>query len=266
MAASLIDTLKSSPPPKLLDIAVRCCSKWGTSSYLKDASLADLFPALLHHLIHSPDAAPVVGACLEEWFLEAAAFFTPTRVAPLLDLFTGPWFRAVLDAAQQEEEGADENVTAYVKLFICLFESSADSAVQNLTSELTVNLLQNLLSIQSFPGQYPSDEQVSHLALNSWEFLQEALAENGHVGSRSPESKLGNDIFHAAVQALRSKVSWPEDADANFWSKGQPASILCPSCRACTASVGLTCQNNRNTGRVPAIPSRRWRCALKLVK
>lgn len=219
VASSLLDTLQSSPSSKLLETAVQCVSKWATSSYLKDQALSDLYPLLLHHLVHAPDSAPVVAACLEDWFFENAGFFSASRLQPLLDLFSGSWFSSVLQSARQEND-ADETALAYIKLFLCVFEYSTDTLTQDLTSPKSVALLQNMLAIQSFPGYYPSDEQVSNLALNSWEYVQEALAENGLIGTDKPESRLGVEIFQAVVQALRTKVEWADDAELSTWNKG----------------------------------------------
>lgn len=117
------------------------------------------------------------------------------------------------------EQNTEEPVLSHIKLLITLFENTTKQIATSLSSSRSIAVVRNLLSVTSFNGQFPVDEEVSELSLTSWGLLQEELAEEGLLG----ESEIGNtarQIYAALVEALLGKITWPNEQGLKGWPKG----------------------------------------------
>lgn len=194
--------------------AINCCEKWGYAQQFSPEALNTLYPLLLSLITH-PELSGKVCTCLDEWL---ASVPSEKYSNQLLDYFASDHMTSLLQTAYTEQD-TEEPVLSHIKLLVSLFESTTKQIATTLSSPRSIAVVRNLLSVTSFNGQFPVDEEVSELCTTSWGLLQEELAEEGLVG----ESEIGNtarQIYAALVEALLGKITWPRQEELKGWPKG----------------------------------------------
>lgn len=114
---------------------------------------------------------------------------------------------------------------------MAVFEHSYTLIVTQLLTERSISLLQRLLLVTCFPGYNTLDESVSDLGLPIWAYLQEEIADNGIVATKSglgdPRWPVVKEVFDALVRGLRTKLTLPSSEDFTKWPKGSSRSATC---------------------------------------
>ena len=220
VAQSLADTLQNPTSTREAQSAINCCEKWGYAQQFSPEALNTLYPLLLSLITH-PELSCRVCKCLDEWL---ASVPSEKYADQLLDYFASDHMTSLLQTAYNEQN-TEEPVLSHVKLLITLFENTTKQIATSLSSARSIAVVRNLLSVTSFSGQFPVDEEVSELSLTSWGLLQEELAEEGLLG----ESEIGNtarQIYAALVEALLGKITWPNERELKGWPKGLSPSVV----------------------------------------